>query len=52
MVWLAAGAFGDEGEKSRKQLRGTLSQAWRLGIETITKGDFASFYEDWVNNAG
>lgn len=52
MVWLAAGAFGDEGEKSRKQLHGTLSQAWRLGIETTTKGNFASFYEDWVKNAG
>ncbi|WP_060609282.1 RNA-directed DNA polymerase [Aureimonas altamirensis] len=51
MLWLAAGAFGDEGEKSRKQLRGTLSQVWRLGIETITKGEFASFYEDWVHNA-
>lgn len=52
MLWLAAGAFGDEGEKSRQQLRGTLSQAWRLGIETITQSDFAACYEDWVQNAG
>ena len=52
MLWLAAGAFGDEGEKSRNQLRGTLSQAWRLGIETNPQSDFAAFYEDWVKHAG
>lgn len=51
MLWLAAGVFGDEGDKSRKQLRGTLSQAWRLGIETTTTDDFASIYQDWVGNA-
>jgi hypothetical protein len=52
MLWLAAGAFGDEGDKSRKQLRGTLSQSWRLGIETSTQNDFAACYEDWVKHAG
>jgi hypothetical protein len=52
MLWLAAGAFGDEGEKSRKQLRGTLSQAWGLGIENVTQGDFAACYENWVKNVG
>lgn len=52
MLWLAAGAFGDEGEKSRNQLRGALPQAWRLGIETNTQGNFAAFYEDWVKHGG
>lgn len=51
MLWLAASAFGDEGQKSRNQLRGTLGQSWRLGIESITQGDFASAYESWVKNA-
>lgn len=52
MLWLAAGAFGDEGEKSRQQLRGTLSQAWGLGIENVTQGDFVACYENWVKNVG
>jgi hypothetical protein len=52
MLWLAASAFGDEGSKARNQLRGTLTQAWRLGIETVTQGNFAGLYEDWVKDAG
>ncbi|WP_291366073.1 RNA-directed DNA polymerase [Acetobacter sp. UBA5411] len=55
MLWLAAGAFGDEGQKTRSQLRGSLAQAWRLGIETDTVTDtsdtFAACYEDWVKHA-
>ncbi|WP_341988715.1 RNA-directed DNA polymerase [Azorhizobium sp. AG788] len=51
MLWLAAGAFGDEGEHSRKQLRGTLSVAWRLGIEKHTQGDFGALFQEWVNHA-
>jgi hypothetical protein len=51
MLWVAAGAFGDEGMKTRDQLRGSLGQAWQLGIETGAPGSFAACYEDWVRNA-
>lgn len=51
MLWLAAGAFGDEGRHSRKQLRGTLPVAWRLGIEEHTQSDFAVLFRDWVEYA-
>ena len=51
MLWLAAGAFGDEGLKTRDQLRGSLAQAWQLGIETGAPGSFAACYEDWVKHA-
>ncbi|WAC27503.1 RNA-directed DNA polymerase [Ancylobacter sp. SL191] len=51
MLWLAAGAFGDEGEHSRNQLRGALSVAWRLGIEKHTQGDFGALFQDWVAHA-
>lgn len=51
MFWLAAGAFGDEGMKTRDQLRGSLGQAWQLGIETGAPGTFAACYEDWVRHA-
>lgn len=48
MLWIAAGAFGDEGVKTRDQLRGSLGQVWQLGIEAHTSGSFAACYEDWV----
>ncbi|MQT13475.1 RNA-directed DNA polymerase [Segnochrobactrum spirostomi] len=54
MLWLAAGAFGDEGEHARKQLHGALSVNWRLGIEESTQEggskitDFATIFLDWV----
>ena len=51
MLWLAADAFGDEGEKTRDQLRGSLAQAWHLGFTTDLKVTFASCYEDWVKSA-
>lgn len=51
MLWLAAGAFGDEGLKTRDQLRGSLAQAWQLGIEADAVGSFAACYEDWVKHA-
>lgn len=52
MMWMAAGAFGDEGRKTRDQLRGSLGQAWQLGIESGAPGSFAACYEDWVQHAG
>lgn len=51
MLWLAAGAFGDEGLKTRDQLRGSLAHAWQLGIENGAPGSFAACYEDWVKHA-
>jgi hypothetical protein len=51
MLWLAAGAFGDEGHKARDQLRGSLAKAWQLGIETYATGSFAAYYEEWVTHA-
>lgn len=51
MIWMAAGAFGDEGRKTRDQLQGSVGQAWRLGIETHDSGSFAACYDDWVKNA-
>ncbi|GAA3717647.1 hypothetical protein GCM10022268_27630 [Sphingomonas cynarae] len=51
MLWLAAGAFGDEGVKTRDQLRGSLAQVWQLGIESGSPGTFATCYEDWVKHA-
>ncbi|WP_318284739.1 RNA-directed DNA polymerase [Bradyrhizobium lupini] len=51
MLWLAAGAFGDEGLKTRDQLRGSLAQSWQLGIENDVPGSFAASYEEWVKYA-
>lgn len=51
MLWLAAGAFGDEGAKTKDQLRGSLGQAWQLGIEAGAPDSFAACYEDWVRHA-
>lgn len=51
MLWIAAGAFGDEGEKSRNQLRRTLEQSWRIGVEEITRERFSSIFEGWASRA-
>ena len=51
MLWVAAGVFGDEGMKTRDQLRGSLKQAWQLGIEAGAPDSFATCYEDWARNA-
>jgi hypothetical protein len=51
MVWLAAGAFDDEGVKARDQLRPSLAQSWNLGFETENSLSFAACYESWAKNA-
>jgi Reverse transcriptase (RNA-dependent DNA polymerase) len=51
MVWLAAGAFNDEGAKARDQLRASLAQSWSLGFETEKSLSFAASYENWAKNA-
>lgn len=50
MLWMAAGDFGDEGEKSRNQLRRSLSQAWRLGFEPNKGHTFATTFLEWTEN--
>jgi len=50
MLWIAAGDFGDEGGKSRNQLRRSLGQAWRLGFETDEGQTFATSFVEWVEN--
>jgi hypothetical protein len=50
MLWVAAGDFGDEGEKSKNQLRRSLSQVWRLGFEPPKGPTFASTFVEWTEN--
>jgi hypothetical protein len=47
MVWLAAAEFGDEGERFRRQVKQSLANAWRLGIERNNTSTFMSLYSDW-----
>lgn len=51
MLWLAAGAFGDEGRKAKDQLRASLGQIWQLGIEAGAPDSFSACYEEWARNA-
>ncbi len=50
MFWIAAGDFGDEGEKTRNQLRRSLGQAWRLGFEPNNGPTFAGCFAEWSEN--
>lgn len=50
MLWLAAAAFGDEGEKFRLQVRHSLPQSWRLGIERNNRPTFESVYTKWAGH--
>lgn len=51
MFWIAAGNFGDEGEKSKDQLRRTLGEAWRLGFEPEKGPTFAESFIKWVEKS-
>ena len=48
MLWLAAAQFGDEGRHFRNQVRRTLPNVWRLGIEEGDATAFDSVYRDWA----
>lgn len=50
MLWLAAAEFGDEGKHFRSQVRKSLANAWRLGIERTGKPTFESIYTQWAPN--
>lgn len=50
MLWLAAAEFGDDGEHFRNQVRKSLANTWRLGIERNGKSTFESIYTRWASN--
>jgi hypothetical protein len=50
MLWTAAAEFGDEGVKFRSQVRQSLANSWRLGIERNNAPTFASLYSEWSNS--
>lgn len=50
MFWFAAGDFGDEGQKTRSQLRQSLRLAWRLGFEPSNGSTFAGCFAEWSEN--
>ncbi|MEQ9518638.1 MAG: RNA-directed DNA polymerase [Parvibaculum sp.] len=50
MTWVAAGNFGDEGQKARDQLRKTLGQVWQLGFEGNNGQTFAASFANWAEN--
>ncbi len=51
IVWLSASAFGDQGEGFKRQIRPSLSQSWRLGIEHHGVPSYASIYQEWCDDA-
>ncbi len=51
MLWLAAGEFGEEGKHARNQVRMSLPQTWKLGIERPKKPTFEALYSNWAENA-
>lgn len=50
MLWLAAAEFGEEGGHFRKQVRKSLANTWRLGIEQNGKPTFESIYSKWASD--
>jgi hypothetical protein len=47
MLWLSAKKFGDEGSKFRSQVRQSIANDWKLGIEHGQGPTFASIFVDW-----
>jgi hypothetical protein len=50
MLWFAAAEFGDEGRKFRQQVRQSLVNSWRLGIERSNASTFAFLFCRWSND--
>ena len=50
MLWLAAGVFGDDGKHARNQLRTSVLQAWKLGIERKENTTFGKLYLQWCED--
>jgi hypothetical protein len=51
MLWAAAPEFGDEGLKFRAQVKRSLENSWKLGIERQGRASFLSTYLGWSDNA-
>jgi hypothetical protein len=49
-LWLAAVDFDDEGVNFRAQVRRSIPETCRLGIERQNRPSFASLYIDWSTN--
>ena len=47
MLWHAARDFGDDGKCFRDQVRPSLANRWRLGIEQAGTSTFESLYSEW-----
>jgi hypothetical protein len=50
LTWLAASAFGDQGDAFKRQVKPNLAQSWRLGIERQEISSFAATYQEWSDN--
>ncbi|WP_316182669.1 RNA-directed DNA polymerase [Bradyrhizobium sp. SZCCHNRI1009] len=48
MLWLSAAQFGDEGFKFRDQVKKSIVNEWRLGIERGSEPTFANTYSEWT----
>ncbi len=51
IVWLSASAFGDQGEGFKRQIKPSLGQSWKLGIERQGVTSYASIYQEWCDDA-
>lgn len=51
IVWLSASAFGDQGEGFKRQIKLSLGQSWKLGIERQGVTSYASIYQEWCDDA-
>lgn len=50
IVWLSASAFGDQGEGFKRQIKPSLGQSWRLGIERQGVTSYALIYQEWCDD--
>lgn len=50
ILYLAAGEFGDEGEKFQKQVSNSVSDLWRIGIERKQQATFSLVFKKWVDS--
>ncbi|CAH1188945.1 Reverse transcriptase (RNA-dependent DNA polymerase) [Candidatus Nitrotoga sp. BS] len=51
IVWLSASVFGDQGDGFKRQIKPSLGQSWRLGIECQGVTSYATIYQEWCDDA-
>jgi hypothetical protein len=51
MLWFAGSHFGDDGIHFQRQVRRSISQSWKLGIERRAAPSFCDLYLEWVAGA-